>query len=259
MPMARCLSGGSIDLLVNSLRAKLAKTRSSASSRPKYRMPAEWEPHAATWLAWPHERTDWPGKFAPIPWIYAEIVRHLARVERVRILVENSEQENRARRMLKKNGVALDPVQFFIVPTNRGWIRDFGPIFTKNGTGRVGVTNWRFNAWAKYDDWKKDDAVTGLLKAKLPMRVWEPVYSGRRVVLEGGSIDVNGLGILITTEECLLSPVQERNPRFTREDYEAIFRDYLGITEVLWLRRGRGGGEIHCRRAGLGGSVDSAA
>ncbi len=221
-------------------------------------MPAEWEPHDATWLAWPHERTDWPGKFATIPWVYAEIVRHLARVERVRVLVENSEEENRARRILKKNGVALDTVQFFIVPTNRGWIRDFGPIFTKNGAGRVGATNWRFNAWAKYDDWKKDDAATGLLKVKLPMRVREPVYRGRRIVLEGGSIDVNGLGTLITTEECLLSPAQERNPGFTREDYEAIFRDYLGITEVLWLGRGIAGDDTHGHVDDLARFVDPA-
>lgn len=243
---------------MNSSGANLAKPRSSASSRQKYRMPAEWEPHDATWLAWPHERTDWPGKFATIPWVYAEIVRHLARVERVRVLVENSEEENRARRILKKNGVALDTVQFFIVPTNRGWIRDFGPIFTKNGAGRVGATNWRFNAWAKYDDWKKDDAATGLLKVKLPMRVREPVYRGRRIVLEGGSIDVNGLGTLITTEECLLSPAQERNPGFTREDYEAIFRDYLGITEVLWLGRGIAGDDTHGHVDDLARFVDPA-
>ena len=256
--MARCSSGGSIELLVNSLGAKLAKPGPSASSRQKYRMPAEWETHDATWLAWPHERTDWPGKFAPIRWVYAEIVRHLARVERVRILVENSDQENRARRILKKNGVALDAVQFFIVPTNRGWIRDFGPIFTKNGAGRLGATNWSFNAWAKYDDWKKDDAATGLLKAKLPMPVREPVYRGRRVVLEGGSIDVNGLGALITTEECLLSPVQERNPGFSREDYEAIFRNYLGVTEVLWLGRGIAGDDTHGHVDDLARFVDPA-
>src|SRR5216684_8991640 len=127
-----------------------------------YRMPAEWEPHAATWLAWPHEKTDWPGKFAPIPWVYADIVRHLARVERVRILVQDRAEERAARRVLQKSGADLAGVDFFIAPTNRGWTRDFGTIFVKKcaaggtpGSTGVAATKWRFNAWAKYGDWQK--------------------------------------------------------------------------------------------------------
>jgi len=217
-------------------------------------MPAEWEPHAATWLAWPHERTDWPGKFAPIPWVYADIVRQLARVERVRILVQDIKEREQVRRVLQHSGADLNAVDFFVVPTNRGWTRDYGPIFVKKdgergkrttGKPRVAITNWRFNAWAKYDDWQKDDAATRRVAPKLKLPLWEPAAQGRRIVLEGGSIDVNGRGTLLTTEECLLSPVQARNPGFGRVEMEMIFRDYLGVTNVLWLGNGIAGDDTH--------------
>jgi agmatine deiminase len=210
-----------------------------------YRMPAEWEPHAATWLAWPHEKSDWPGKFAPIPWVYADIVRHLSQVERVRVLVANADEERAVRGILKKAGANLPAVEFFRVPTNRGWIRDFGPIFVRNEKGERAVTNWHFNAWAKYDDWKKDDAVNDRLAAKLKWKQWRPEFRGRRVVLEGGSIDVNGRGTLLTTEECLLSPLQARNPNVSRKELEELFRDYLGITHVVWLMNGIVGDDTH--------------
>ena len=210
-----------------------------------YRMPAEWETHAATWLAWPHEKTDWPGKFAPIPWVYADIVRHLSQVERVRILVKDAAMERAARRNLISAGANLAAVDFFQVPTNRGWIRDFGPIFVRNNKNEIAATNWRFNAWAKYNDWKKDDAANDKLAHKLKWNLWAPTYRGRRVVLEGGSIDVNGLGTMLTTEECLLSPIQARNPGVTREELAAIFRDYLGVTNVLWLKNGITGDDTH--------------
>jgi agmatine deiminase len=210
-----------------------------------YRMPAEWEPHAATWLAWPHEKTDWPGKFAPIPWVYADIVRHLSQVERVRILVADADAERAVRGILKKAGANLSAVDFFRVPTNRGWIRDFGPIFVRNENGECAVTNWHFNAWAKYDDWKKDDAANDRLAAKLKWKQWRPEFRRRRVVLEGGSIDVNGCGTLLTTEECLLSPMQARNPGVSRTELEELFRDYLGVPHVLWLKNGIAGDDTH--------------
>jgi len=210
-----------------------------------YRMPAEWEPHAATWLAWPHEKTDWPGKFAPIPWVYADIVRHLSQVERVRILVEDKLMERAVCRVLKSAGAYLSAVDFFHVPTNRGWIRDFGPIFVRGGKDETAATNWRFNAWAKYDDWKKDDDANQKLASKLKWTMWSPTHRGRRVVLEGGSIDINGLGTMLTTEECLLSPIQARNPSVTREELAAIFRDYLGATNILWLKNGITGDDTH--------------
>ena len=209
------------------------------------RMPAEWEPHEATWLAWPHEKTDWPGKFAPIPWVYGEIVRRLARVERVRILVADRAEELRARRVLEKSGADLAAVDFFRVRTNRSWTRDFGPIFVKNAAGERAILNWRFNGWAKYDNWKYDDAATGKLARQLKLPAWEPAYNGRRVVLEGGSIDVNGRGTLLATEECLLSPVQARNPGLSREDLHEIFHDSLGVSHVLWLRSGIAGDDTH--------------
>src|SRR5450631_4470797 len=139
-----------------------------------YRMPAEWEQHEATWLAWPHERTDWPGKFAPIPWVYADIVRHLSQVERVRILLEGGDAERNVRQILLKAGANLSAVDFYRVPTNRGWIRDFGPIFVRNATGSTAATNWHFNAWAKYDDWKNDDAANDKLSARLKWKAWKP-------------------------------------------------------------------------------------
>jgi agmatine deiminase len=208
-------------------------------------MPAEWEPHRATWLAWPHELTDWPGKFAPIPWIYAEIVRHLSRVERVRILIEDTQAESQARAMLRKSGANFRAIEFLRVSTNRGWIRDFGPIFVRNAVGKVAATHWAFNGWAKYDDFPKDAAAFARVNRKLKHLVWCPALDGRPIVLEGGSIDVNGRGTLMTTEECLLSPVQARNPGLTRADLEVALRDFLGATNVIWLKNGIAGDDTH--------------
>ncbi|MBV9612571.1 MAG: agmatine deiminase family protein [Acidobacteriaceae bacterium] len=210
-----------------------------------FRMPAEWEQHAATWLAWPHERSDWPGKFAPIPWVYGEIVRHLSRVEKVRILVDDADLEQKARGVLKKCHVEMAAIEFFQVPTDRSWTRDFCPMFVRSANNESGILNWHFNGWAKYEDFCHDDAVTEALAPLLNLRVWTPWYNGRRVVLEGGSIDVNGAGSILTTEECLLSPVQARNPGLTRQDMERIFREYLGAGHTLWLRNGITGDDTH--------------
>jgi agmatine deiminase len=208
-------------------------------------MPAEWEPHEATWLGWPHELTDWPGKFAPIPWAFAEIVRHLSRVEKVYLLVQDAVTEKRVKSILKKSGAQLDAIVFFRVPTDRGWMRDSGPICVTNSSGEVAFNHFSFNGWAKYSNHKRDAIAVTKANRKLKRRVWQPVHKGRRVVLEGGSIDVNGRGTLLTTEECLLSKTQERNPGFTREDYAEIFREYLGVTNVLWLKNGIVGDDTH--------------
>jgi agmatine deiminase len=210
-----------------------------------FRMPAEWEPHEATWLGWPHELTDWPGKFAPIPWAFAEIVRHLSRVERVYLLVENRAAEKRVRTILTKACAYLENVTFFQVPTDRGWMRDSGPICVKNNSGEVRFNHFVFNGWAKYSNHKKDAVAVTKANKKLKRYVWQPIHKGRRVVLEGGSIDVNGAGTLLTTEECLLSKIQERNPGFTKEDYADVFREYFGITNVLWLKNGIAGDDTH--------------
>ncbi len=208
-------------------------------------MPAEWETHEATWIAWPHEKTDWPGKFSPIPWIYGEIVRHLSRVEQVHILVENGDARQKIERVLSRCGVCLEAVRFFPVPTDRSWTRDFCPMFIRNGSGERGLLNWRFNGWAKYENSKQDDAVTGTVAPQLGFPLWTPLWNGGRVVLEGGSIDVNGAGTVLTTEECLLSEVQARNTSFGRHDMERIFAEYLGAHHTLWLRNGIAGDDTH--------------
>jgi agmatine deiminase len=204
-------------------------------------MPAEWAPHEATWLAWPHERTDWPGKFAPIHWVYADIVKKLSQVERVRVLVQSEAAERQARSAFRKAGATLEAVEFFLQPTNRSWCRDFCPIFVKNREGEVAITNWFFNGWAKYDNWQEDNAVPAALAKRLNLRAFEP-----GIVLEGGSIDVNGAGKLLTTEECLLSEdVQVRNPGLAKADIESYFCKYLGVTETIWLDKGIEGDDTH--------------
>jgi agmatine deiminase len=210
-----------------------------------FRMPAEWEEHAATWLGWPHELTDWPGKFAPIPWAFAEMVRLLSQVERVYLLVEDGQAEKRAREILRKAGAKLESVEFLRVPTDRGWMRDSGPICVKNAAGEVAYNNFVFNGWAKYENHKKDAAAVRKANARLKRRLFLPVHKGRRVVLEGGSIDVNSKGTLLTTEECLQSKVQQRNPGFTKDDYAKVFQQYLGVNNVLWLGNGIAGDDTH--------------
>ena len=228
-------------------------------------MPAEWEPHEATWIAWPHNRTDWPGRFEPIPWVYTEIVRHLARVERVNILVQDEAAEAKVRELLVRAHVLLEKaaapgkapgaVRFHHIPSNRGWTRDSGPIFVRRDSRAtrdfpaVAATAWRFNAWAKYNDWQLDALIPGKIVERLGIPVWRPEVKvnghPRPVVLEGGSIDVNGCGTLITTEECLLSEVQQRNPGVTRKQLEELFADYLGVEKVIWLDRGIAGDDTH--------------
>jgi agmatine deiminase len=203
-------------------------------------MPAEWEPHEATWLAWPHERTDWPGKFAPVPWVYGELARHLSQVERVRLLAPSREAEQSARRILIKSGVNLAAVDFYVCATDRSWTRDFAPIFVRDAKGRLAIANWEFNGWAKYPNWRRDNAVSDFVARRLQL---PQVVPG--IVLEGGSIDVNGRGALLTTAECLLSPVQARNPGMSREEYEKAFAKYLGIGKVIWLNRGIAGDDTH--------------
>lgn len=205
-----------------------------------FQMPAEWAPHEATWLAWPHNEDDWPGRFAPIPWVYGEIVRRLATVERVRILVQDEPAEQNARQVLTKVGANLDAVDFYHQPTDRVWTRDFAPSFVKHPSGEVAAVKWRFNAWAKYDNWQLDDAAGRQIPTLAHKKMWEP-----SIVLEGGSIDVNGAGWVMTTEECLLSPIQARNPDLSREQVETALADYLGIDHVLWLRNGIDGDDTH--------------
>ncbi len=214
-----------------------------------YRMPAEWERHEATWLAWPHNPEDWPGKFQPIPWLYAEIVRLLAAREMVHILVEDEKAGQRIAGMLGRAGANLEQVRIYPWPTDRSWTRDTGPIFVRNAEGSIAITNWLFNGWAKYPNSKLDNEVPERVAQLLGLPEWQPAIEidgvSNRLVLEGGSIDTNGDGVLITTEECLLSDVQQRNPGVSREQLEQVFHDFLGFDQVIWLDRGIAGDDTH--------------
>ena len=226
-----------------------------------YRMPAEWEPHAATWLAWPHNEKDWPGKFEPIAWVFAEIIRHLAKHERVELVVADAAEERRATKILDRADALSENVRFHRWPTDRIWLRDSGCIFVEqpdfvrpDSRGRLSphshrvhhaALKFRFNAWAKYSNWRMDNKVGSLMAQSGGMPEFHPDHNGTRIVLEGGSIDVNGRGTLLTTEECLLSKIQQRNPDMTRRDYENAFRKYLGITNVIWLGSGIHGDDTH--------------
>lgn len=210
-----------------------------------FAMPAEWEPHEATWLAWPHNRTDWPDKLDTIRWVYAEMVRKLAPGEIVRMLVRSAAEETMARRYLLRAGADPYRVQFVRHTTNRGWTRDSGPVFVRR-PGEKAIVHFHFNAWAKYPDWQKDRRVPEIAARLLGKALFRARYQDREFVLEGGGIDVNGCGTLITTEECYLDPqVQVRNAGLGRADYERVFRDYLGATNVLWLGAGIAGDDTH--------------
>jgi len=228
--------------------------RSSAENRSiRYRMPAEWEPHAATWLAWPHYKLDWPGKFEPIPWVFAEIIRYLNRDERVELIVKNALAEKSARKTLKRANALNDNVRFHRWPTDRVWTRDSGCALVRpcgadtpvREASALSAIKWQFNAWAKYPNWKRDDKIGTLMAKAAGADEIQPVLGKKRVVLEGGSIDVNGQGTLLTTEECLLSRVQQRNPGMKKRDYERIFAEYLGASNIIWLGSGIVGDDTH--------------
>src|SRR6266404_1655715 len=201
-------------------------------------MPAEWEPHAATWIAWPHNREDWPSKFDAIPWVYGEIVRHVHQAEKVNILTNGIAGERKACAVLSRLPLDWERIVFVRLRTDRVWTRDYAPMFVKTAEGSITLVDWSFNAWAKYDDWQHDNRVTEQIAAKLQLPSTSPSSNGKPVVLEGGSIDVNGQGLLLTTEECLLSEVQQRNPGLSRSDYESLFSRYLGVSKVIWLKKG---------------------
>jgi agmatine deiminase len=209
-----------------------------------YRMPAEWTSHAATWLAWPHYHGDWPGKFEPIPWVYTEIIRNLARHERVELIVNDAAAERKARKLLDRSNAPLKNVRVHRWPTNRSWLRDSGCIFVKQNSALL-ATKFRFNAWAKYSNYRHDEKIGSLMATVTKAQEIRPEHHNTRVVLEGGSIDVNGQGTLLTTEECLLSKIQQRNPNMQRKDYEKLFADYLGAPHVIWLGKGIHGDDTH--------------
>jgi agmatine deiminase len=216
----------------------------TTQAQQTYRMPAEWDAHTSTWIAWPHNAQDWPGRFQPIPWVFSEIIRQLSQVEEVNILVNDERAEITATRMLTRSGANLARVHFHLWKTDRIWLRDSGPIFVKKGDD-LAITNWKFNAWAKYPNWQNDDQIPEHVAKLQGLQRFDPMIGNHRIVLEGGSIDVNGAGAMLTTEECLLSEVQQRNPGISRQQLEKAFYQYLGVDQVLWLNRGCAGDDTH--------------
>jgi agmatine deiminase len=210
-----------------------------------FTMPAEWEPHEATWLGWPHNASDWPDKLDTIRWVYGEMVRKIASEEIVRILIDNKTEERRARHYLGRAGADLKKVQFVQHPTNRGWTRDSGPIFVKRN-GKTAIVHFHFNAWAKYNDWQKDRRVPETAANLLKKPLFNAEFNGKDFVLEGGGIEVNGTGTVLTTEECYLDrKVQVRNPGLGKAEIESTLRTYLGVKNVLWLVAGPVGDDTH--------------
>lgn len=213
------------------------------------RLPAEWEKHEATWIGWPHNKADWPGKFTPIPWVYADIVKYISRGEKVRIIVESKLHKEKAYKVLKSANIYFDNIEFYILETNRGWTRDSGPVFIKikeNKKTEIAAVNFRFNGWAKYSNYRKDEKLPKYISRKFKLQNIIPDYNKKHNVLEGGSIDTNGERTLITTEECLMDDrIQVRNPGFTKNDYEEVFKKYLGISNVIWLGKGIVGDDTH--------------
>lgn len=234
-------------------KTKLASDRTPAELG--FTMPAEWEKHEATWLGWPHHPTDWPDKLDTIRWVYGEIVRKITPGELVRLLVNSKTEARMAGTYLKRAGADARQVQFIVHPTNRGWTRDSGPIFVKRRNRRspiahrpseTAIVHFHFNAWAKYDDWQKDRRVPDTAAKILRKQLFHAECHGKNFVLEGGGIDVNGRGTLLTTEECYLDPkIQVRNPGLGRKEIDETLKKYLGVANVFWLVAGPVGDDTH--------------
>ncbi|MBL0939198.1 MAG: agmatine deiminase family protein [Gemmatimonadaceae bacterium] len=210
-------------------------------------MPAEWERHDATWIGWPHHEPDWPGKFGPIPWVYAEIVRALAPYERVEILCHSEDVAEEARACLSMHDVDASQYRLHVQSTDRVWLRDSGATAIHQADGSVSWVRWDFNAWAKYDNFALDQQVPLRMAevSQLPVITAVRHDTGAPLVLEGGGIETDGRGTMLVTEEWLLSDVQVRNPGYTRADYERAFADYLGISKTIWLGEGCVGDDTH--------------
>ena len=228
--------------------AKQARPPEPTPATLGFSMPAEWERHEATWLAWPHNASDWPGKLKTIELVYGEMARKIAPGEVVWLLVDSAAQEKQARRILTRAGADVSRVEFLPWPTNRGWMRDSGPIFVrhKGGEEETAIVHFHFNAWAKYPDWQRDRRNPERAASLLGKRLFNAQFQGKDFVVEGGGIEVNGRGTLLTTEECYLDPkVQVRNPGLGRKEIEETLKSYLGVTNVLWLSAGPVGDDTH--------------
>ena len=226
---------------------KKSLTPAATPAAQGYSMPAEWERHEATWLGWPHEQSDWPGKIPAIEWVYGEMIRKICPGERVRLCVNTKADEKTARRVVLAAGADPKKVEYLPFPTNRGWMRDSGPVFVRKGRrGEKAIVHWHFNAWARYDNWQKDRRMPELAAALYERTLFNANLDGRDIVLEGGGLDVNGRGTLLTTEECYLDPkTQVRNPGLDKAGFERALREYLGVSNILWLGHGVVGDDTH--------------
>jgi len=228
-------------------------TKKKSSATPAelgYTMPAEWEPHAATWLGWPHNSNDWPGKFEVIPWIYGEMIRKISAGEKINLIIRHKQDEQLARHVCRHVGADLRKIKFVVHPTNRGWTRDTGPIFvkrkTEGGRAETAIVHFHFNAWAKYDNWRKDTKVPQTAATLLGKKLFHAEHDGKPFVIEGGGVELNGQGTLITTEQCYLDPkVQVRNPGLGKKQIEGALKNYLGVKNIFWLREGPVGDDTH--------------
>ena len=248
------------------LRPKFMPTKiNSAAATPAelgYTMPAEWEPHAATWLGWPHNASDWPGKFEVIPWVYGEMVRKISAGENIHLIIRHKQDEQLARHIFKSVGVDLRKIKFVVHPTNRGWTRDTGPIFVRKAESgkrkaETAIAHFHFNGWAKYDNWRKDTKVPEIAAKLLGKKLFHAECSvpastqnlklkTQNFVIEGGGIELNGRGTLITTEECYLDPkIQVRNPGLGKKEIEGALKNYLGVKNIFWLAKGPKGDDTH--------------
>ena len=225
---------------------KLPKEQLINMSAQNRRFPAEWEKQQGIILCFPHNGNDWPGKYQAIQWAFIEFIKKVAGIEQVVLVVANEKIKQKVSGMLTTAHVNLANIDYVLHKTNRSWMRDSGPIIIKNGTDSREALNFNFNGWAKYKNFQLDKPVPEKLASFLKLPVTQAMYKGKPVVLEGGAIDTNGKGTLLTSEECLLDPeIQVRNPGFIKSDYEAVFKEYLGITNTIWLGNGIGGDDTH--------------
>lgn len=209
------------------------------------RFPAEWEKQQGILLCFPHNGKDWPGKYEAVQWAFVEFIKKVATFEPVFLVVADEKQKEKVNAMLQTAHVALTNISYIIHKTNRSWMRDSGPIIIKNGAKREAL-NFNFNGWAKYKNIQLDQFVPAKVGEFLHIPVTQVLHNGKPVIVEGGAIDTNGRGTLLTSEECLMHPdIQVRNPNFTKADYEAVFKEYLGITNVIWLGDGIEGDDTH--------------
>ena len=210
-----------------------------------FRMPAEWEKQQSTLMGWPCNKEDWPGKFKNIPKIFAKIISKITKSQEVNLLINNHKSGNIIKKLLRKNNAKIRNVKFIICETDRVWMRDTGPIFIKNKKNKNILLNWEFNGWAKYKNYTADNSVNLRIKDHYKGNVIKPKFKKKSIVLEGGAIDVNGKGLLLTTKECLLSKIQQRNSFLKMKDYNIIFKRFFGAKKVIWLNKGIAGDDTH--------------